>query len=156
MNRHPADGPTRRIVFAGTAAAPSLAVTVRDAPIHDQAEIETVMSALARAGRGGLLILPEAFSAAIVALAARYRLPAVYPVGFFAAAGGLMAYGLEQSDVFRRAAVYVDRIFKGATPADLPVQTPTKFDTVVNLKTAKALGVSLAPSLLATADRVIE
>ncbi len=142
------------------AAAPSLAVTVRAAPVHDEAEIVAAMAALAREARGGLLVLPEAFTvvhrAAIVALAARYRLPAVYPFGFFAAAGGLMSYGLDQSDLLRRAATYVDRIFKGAKPGDLPVQAPIKFETVFNLKTAKALGVTIAPSLLATADEVIE
>lgn len=142
------------------AAAPSLAVTVRAAPLHDEAEIETTMTALAREGHGGLLVLPEVFTtvhrAAIVALAAQNRLPAVYPFGFFAAAGGLMAYGLDQSDVFRRAATYVDRILKGAKPEDLPVQAPTKFETALNLKTAKALGVTIAPSLLTTADEVIE
>ncbi len=142
------------------AAAPSLALTVQDAPIHDEAEIEATMTALAREARGGLLVLPESFTTvhrdAIVALAARYRLPAVYPFGFFAAAGGLMSYGLDQSDLMRRAATYVDRIFKGAKPGDLPVQAPIKFETAFNLKTAKALGVTLPPSLLATADEVIE
>jgi putative tryptophan/tyrosine transport system substrate-binding protein len=141
-------------------AAPSLAVTVRAAPIHDEAEIEAALAALVREGRGGLLVLPEAFAithrAAIVALAARDRVPAVYPFTFFAAGGGLMSYGLDQEDNFRRAAAYVDRIFKGAKPGDLPVQAPTKFETAVNLKTAKALGVTIAPSLLATADKVIE
>lgn len=141
-------------------AAPSLAVTVRAAPIHDEAGIEATVAALAREGRGGLLVLPEVFAvvhrAAIVALAARDRVPAVYPFSFFAASGGLMAYGLDQADMFRRAAAYVDRIFKGAKPGDLPVQAPIKFETAVNLKTAKALGVTIAPSLLATADEVIE
>jgi putative ABC transport system substrate-binding protein len=142
------------------AAATSLAVTARAAPIHDEAEIEMVMTALRREGHGGLLILPEQFTvvhrAAIVSLAARYRLPAVYPFGFFAAIGGLMSYGLDQADLFQRAATYVDLIFKGAKPGDLPVQAPTKFATALNLKTAKALGVTIAPSLLATVDEVIE
>jgi ABC-type uncharacterized transport system substrate-binding protein len=142
------------------AAAPSLAVTARAAPIHDEAEIETTMTALARDGHGGLLILPEQFTtvhrAAIVSLAARYRVPAVYSFPFFAAIGGLMSYGLDQADLFRRAAGYVDRIFMGAKPGDLPVQAPTKFETALNLKTAKALGVTIAPSLVATADEVIE
>ena len=142
------------------AAAPSLAVTVRAAPIHDDAEIEATMAALARVPRGGLLTIPELFTnvrrATIVALATRYRLPAVYPFGFFATAGGLMSYGIDQADLFRRAATYVDRIFKGAKPEDLPVQAPTKFDTALNLTTAKALGVTFGPSLLNAADEVIE
>jgi len=142
------------------AAAPSLAVTVRAAPIHDDPEIEATMAALAREPRSGLLIIPELFTnlhrATIVALTTRYRLPAVYPFGFFATAGGLMSYGIDQADLYRRAATYVDRIFKGAEPADLPVQAPIKFETVINLKTEKALGVTVAPSLLATADEVIE
>jgi len=142
------------------AAAPSLAVTVRAAPIHDEAEVEAAMTALAHEGRGGLLVLPELFSnmhhAAIVATAARDRVPAVYAFRFFVAAGGLMSYGLDQSDLFRRAADYVDRIFKGAKPADLPVQAPIKFELAINLKTAKALGVTFPTMLLAKADEVIE
>jgi putative tryptophan/tyrosine transport system substrate-binding protein len=142
------------------AAAPSLALTVRAAPIHDEAEIEAMMAALAREGRGGLLVLPEAFTTmhrvAIVALASRYRLPAAYPFGFFATVGGLMSYGIDQSDSMRRTAAYVDRILKGAKPGDLPVQAPTQFELLINLKTAKELGVTIAPSLLATADKVIE
>jgi len=142
------------------AAAPSLAVTVQAAPIHDETEIEAVMTALAREGRGGLLVLPEIFTvvhrAAILAAAAQDRVPAVYPFRFFATTGGLMSYGLEPSDLFRRAAGYVDRIFNGAKPGDLPVQAPIKFETAINLKTAKALGVAIAPSLLVAADEVIE
>ena len=148
------------MIQAIEAAAPSLAVTVRAAPIYDEAEIEAVMTALAREGRGGLLVLPEVFTnvhrAAIVALAARDRVPAVYAFRLFVASGGLMSYGIDQSDLFRRAAGYVDRIFKGAKPGDLPVQAPIKFETAINLKTAKALGVAITPSLLATADEVIE
>ena len=141
-------------------AAPSFAVTVRAAPVHDDAEIEAMMAGLAREERGGLLVLPGAFTNvhrdAIVALAARHRLPAVYPFRFFATIGGLMSYGIDHDDLFRRAAAYVDRILKGAKPGDLPVQRPTKFELVINLKTAKALGITVAPSLLATADEVIE
>ena len=92
----------------------------------------------------------------IIRLATQRRLPAVYSFPFFAADGGLMAYGADIMDLFRRSATYVDRILKGAKPGDLPVQTPTKFDLVINLKTAKALGVTIAPTLLATADEVIE
>jgi putative ABC transport system substrate-binding protein len=141
-------------------AAASLGVTVRAAPCRDDAEIEAMMAALAGEARGGLLVLPESFTVshrdAIIRLAARYRLPAVYPFRYYAAEGGLIAYGIDEFEPFRRAADYVDRILKGAKPGDLPVQRPTKFDLVINMKTAKALGVTVAPPLLATADEVIE
>jgi putative tryptophan/tyrosine transport system substrate-binding protein len=137
-----------------------LAVAARPAPVHDDAEIAAIMAALAREERSGLLILPGVFSTvhrdAIVALAAQHRLPAVYAFRFFATIGGLMSYGTDQADLFRRSATYVDRILKGAKASDLPVQPPSKFDLVINLKTAKALGVTVAPELLATADEVIE
>jgi putative tryptophan/tyrosine transport system substrate-binding protein len=141
-------------------AALSLAMTVRAAPVHDDAEIEAIMAALAREERGGILVLPESFTnthrAAIVASAIRHRLPAAYSNPFFAPIGGLMAYGVDRPDLLRRSAAYVDRILKGAKPSDLPVQNPTKFQLVINLKTAKALGITIAPSLLAGADEVIE
>ncbi len=141
-------------------AARSLAVAVEAAPVNDDAEIEAMMARLAREVRGGLLILPDNFTIVhrdvTVALAARHRLPAVYPYRFFAAAGGLLSYGIDLPDLFQHAATYVDRILKGAKPGDLPVQQPTKFELVINLKTAKALGVTVAPSLLAGADEVIE
>ena len=141
-------------------AAPSLAVAVRAAPVNDASEIEARMAGLTHEERGGLLVLPGNFTfvhrEAIVAIAARHRLPAIYPFRFFTAAGGLMSYGIEQEDLFRRAADYVDRILKGAKPADLPIQNPTRFELVINLKTAKALGVTIPPSLLAGADEVIE
>ncbi len=141
-------------------AAPSLSVAVRAAPVHDESEIEAVMAGLARDERGGLLVLPDFFANAhhnaIIALAARYRLPAVYPWRFATATGGLMSYGSEYADLLRRAATYVDRILKGAKPGGLPVQYPTKFELVINLKTAKALGVTFPPSLIAGADEVIE
>jgi putative ABC transport system substrate-binding protein len=141
-------------------SAPSLAVVVRAAPCHDEAEIEAMMAGLAREERGGLLVLPENFnivhSEAIIALAARYRLPAVYPYRFFTASGGLMSYGIDPADLFRRAASYVDHILKGAKPADFPVQNPSKFELVINMKTAQALGITVAPLLLANADEVIE
>ena len=141
-------------------SAPSLAVAVRAAPCRDDAEIEAMMAGLAREERGGLLILPENFNIvhreAIITLAARYRLPAVYPYRFFTTSGGLMSYGIDPNELFRRAASYVDRILKGAKPADFPIQNPSKFELVINLKTAKALGLTVPPTLLARADEVIE
>jgi putative ABC transport system substrate-binding protein len=140
--------------------APSLAVAVRAVPVRAVAEIEAMMAGLAREERGGVLVLPDSFAGAhrdaIIALAARYRLPAVYGYSYFAASGGLMSYGIDPNDLFRRAAAYVDRILKGTKVSDLPVQNPTKFELVINLKTAKALGITVAPSLLAAADEVIE
>jgi putative tryptophan/tyrosine transport system substrate-binding protein len=140
--------------------APSLAVAVRASPCRDDAEIEAMMADLPREGRGGLVILPENFNIvhrdAIITLAARYRLPAVYPYRFFTESGGLMSYGIDPYDLFRRAASYVDRILKGGKPGDFPVQNPDKFELVVNLKTARALSITVAPSLLGTANEVIE
>jgi putative ABC transport system substrate-binding protein len=105
-------------------------------------------------------VLPDVFTSAhyaeIIALSARYRLPAVYPFRFFATSGGLLSYGVDVRDLYRRAASYVDRIFRGASPAELPVQQPTKFELVINLKTAKTLGLEVPPMLLAFADEVIE
>lgn len=141
-------------------AAPSLAVRVRAAPIDSNSEIEAAMAALAREERGGVLVLPSVFTSAhrdlIIALATQHRLPAVYAFPYFAADGGLMSYGVDIADLFRRSADYVDRLLKGANPGDLPIQLPIKFNLVINLKTAKALGITIAPSLLATADEVIE
>jgi putative ABC transport system substrate-binding protein len=153
----PFAGPMLRVIEE---SAPSLAVAVQAAPCHDDAETEAKMSALAREERAGLLVLPENFVIvhrhAIITLAAHYRLPAVYPYRFFTASGGLMSYGIDPNELFRRAASYVDRILKGAKPVDMPVQNPDKFELVINLKTAQALGITVAPSLLTTADEVIE
>ena len=119
-----------------------------------------MMAGLAREGQGGISGAAErlstAYHNAIVALADQYRLPAVYSGRIFAASGGLMSYGIDDIDVCRRSATYVDLILKGAKPADLPVQVPTKFELVVNLKTAKTLGLTIAPALLDNADEVIE
>ena len=141
-------------------AAPSSAVAVRAEPVNSDSEVDAMMAALAREERGGVLVLTSIFTVthrdAIIALAARHRLPAVYAYRFFAEAGGLMSYGVDVADVHRRAADYVNRILKGEKPGDLPVQMPIKFYLVINLKTAKALDITIAPPLLATADEVIE
>jgi putative ABC transport system substrate-binding protein len=133
---------------------------VEPAPVHDQAEIESTTAALAREPDVGLITAADVFTVAnrrlIMGLAERYRLPAMYQYRVFAAEGGLMSYGPDTADIFRRAAAYVDRILQGANPADLPVQQPTKFQLVLNLNTAKALGLTVPPSLLARADEVIE
>jgi putative ABC transport system substrate-binding protein len=142
------------------AAAPSFAVEAIAAPVRDTSELETVIAALAREPNAGLIAMPDSFTDAhrveITSLAARYRLPAVYPFRFFAEVGGLLSHGVDRTDNFRRAATYVDRILKGEKPSDLPVQTPTKYELVINLKTAKALGLELPPTLIARADEVIE
>jgi putative ABC transport system substrate-binding protein len=142
------------------AAAPSFAVEAILAPVHDMSELESVIAAQAREPNSGLIAMPDSFADAhrveITSLAARYRLPAVYPFRFFAEVGGLLSYGVDRTDNFRRAATYVDRILKGEKPAELPVQAPIKFELVVNLKTARALGLDVPPTLLARADGVIE
>jgi putative ABC transport system substrate-binding protein len=141
-------------------AAKSLALAVRAVRVNDDAEIETAMAEVAREERGGVLVLPSACTVvhrdAIVAIAVRHRVPAAYGISLFAASGGLMAYSTDIADLLRRAADYVDRILMGAKPGDLPIQQPTKFDLVINLKTAKALGITISPTLLATADEIIE
>jgi putative tryptophan/tyrosine transport system substrate-binding protein len=142
------------------AAAPSFSVVPIAAAVRDPADVDRVFDALAREPNGGLMVLPDISMAnyrkAIIALAARHRLPAVYPYRYFAASGGLMSYGIDGTDVFRRAAGYVDRILKGTSPGELPIQAPTKYELVINLKTAKALGIEVPPTLLARADEVIE
>jgi ABC-type uncharacterized transport system substrate-binding protein len=142
------------------AAASSFAVKPMAAAAADVAGVEAAIEAFARTASGGLIVLPDVSTAngrdLIIALAARFRLPAIYPYRFYAASGGLLSYGTEVGDVYRRAAAYVDRILKGAKPAELPVQAPTKFELVLNLKTAKMLGLDVTPTLLARADEVIE
>jgi putative ABC transport system substrate-binding protein len=141
-------------------AAASFSVEATEAPIHDTADIERTISSLMREPGGGLIVPPAAFTLShrrqIIELAAQYRLPTMYGVHDFAADGGLLSYGADPLPLYRQAASYVDRILRGANPADLPVQQPTKFQLVINLKTAKALGLSVPPSLLARADEVIE
>jgi ABC-type uncharacterized transport system substrate-binding protein len=128
--------------------------------VPDTSKIEDAIAAFAREPNGGLIILSTSLALAhreqIVASAARHRLPAVYPFRIYVNAGGLVSYGPDQIDPYRRAAGYVDRILKGEKPAELPVQAPTKLELVINLKTAKTLGLEVPPTLLARADEVIE
>jgi putative tryptophan/tyrosine transport system substrate-binding protein len=142
------------------AAAQKLAVEVVAAHVHDPAEIDAAVTALARQPGAGLMLLPDGFNSAhrrqIIDLTVRYRLPAITSGGSFAAAGGLMTYGLAPLDSFRRAAAYVDRILRGEKPSDLPVQQPVKFELVINMKTAKALGLTVPLTLQVAADEVIE
>jgi putative tryptophan/tyrosine transport system substrate-binding protein len=141
-------------------AARSLKVVPIIAPVHNDVEIETAIIALGREPGGGLVVMPDVFTgahrAAIISAAARNNVPAVYSQSFFARDGGLLSYGVDQVDIFRRAAAYVDRILRGAKPSDLPVQFPTKYEMAVNLKTAKALGLTVPQSILLSADEVIE
>jgi putative tryptophan/tyrosine transport system substrate-binding protein len=140
--------------------APLLGLQPIPARVYTPADIDSVLDALARESNGGLLVLPDTFTTVhrdkIVALADHHRLPAVYPLRFFATGGGLMAYGADLVELLRLSASYVDRILRGARPSDLPVQSLTKFELIINLKTARALGLDLPPTLLARADEVIE
>jgi putative tryptophan/tyrosine transport system substrate-binding protein len=140
-------------------AAQTLGAVLKPSPVGNPSDIETALATLAGEG-GGFLILNDIYLGEqrdfIITLAARYRLPAIYPVKTFVPSGGLMSYAVDYPDIFRRAANYVDLILKGTKPADLPVQLPTRFELAVNLKTAKALGLSVPQTLLATADEVIE
>jgi putative ABC transport system substrate-binding protein len=141
-------------------AAPSWAVAASASPAHDAVEIERSISEFVREPNGGLLVLPDGTTnthrGRIVALAARHRVPAIYAFPDIVMDGGLMSYGVDVVDLFRRAASYVDRILKGAKPAELPVQLPTKYQLVINLKTAKALGLNVSSQLQQRADEVIE
>jgi putative ABC transport system substrate-binding protein len=149
------------LLRAAETAAPSLGVELIAARIEsDVPDIERAIAAIASAPNGSIVVAPDSTtnvnSDLIIRLAARYRLPAIYSNKFFVAAGGLMYYGVIAVEQYRQAASYVDRILRGAKPNDLPVQTPTKYETVVNLKTAKALGLTVPPGLLVAADEVIE
>ena len=141
-------------------AARSLKVAVITGPVHSDAEIETAIIAVGREPGGGLVVMPDIFTTAhralIVSVAARNNVPAVYALSDAVKDGGLLSYGPDRVDTFRRAASYVDRILRGAKPGDLPVQFPTKFEMAVNLKTAKALGLEVPPSIMLRADEVIE
>src|SRR5436190_3388700 len=142
------------------AAASSFAMEAIAAPVRDTSELESVVAAQARAPNGGLLVMTDSFlvthRAEITSLAARYRLPALYPYRFFAELGGLLSYGNDGVDNFRRSASYADRILKGAKPSELPVQAPVKFELVINLKTAKTLGLDVPWQLQQRADEMIE
>jgi len=141
--------------------APQKGITTTGLAFRDPAsDIEPAIAAFAKDGMGGLIVLPSGTNTIarkkLFAAALRYRLPAIYPFRQYAADGGLMAYGFEPRDLFRRGATYVDRILRGEKPADLPVQAPTRYELVVNLKTAEALGITFPPTFLATADELIE
>ena len=141
-------------------AASFFDVTPTMTPVNNPAEIENVVAGLGREPNSGLIVSSDVFTVRhrdlIISLASRHRVPAVFPFRFFASDGGLIAYGTDLADLFRRSATYVDRILKGENPRQLPIQAPTKFELVINLKTAKALGIDVPPTLLARADEVIE
>src|SRR5829696_3625061 len=149
-------GYLRALERAASAAGVELIAT----HAHDPADLEQAIETIARQAHAGLIVLPSPLGLVnrdmIVKLAARHRLPAVYPFRYYVASGGFISYGVDTAEVFRRSASYIDRILKGEKPAALPVQQPTKFDLVINLRAAKALGLAMAPSLLARADEVIE
>jgi putative ABC transport system substrate-binding protein len=159
---NPDTSPAGGSFFLGSfeAAASAIALEPITAAVRSDTEIGTIMTELAREPGTGLVVVADIFNtvhrALIIALAARYKLPAVYAFRFFATDGGLTSYGVDLAEQYRQAAVYVDRILKGAKPADLPVQAPTKYELVVNLKTAKALGLAVPPSIRLRADEVIE
>jgi putative tryptophan/tyrosine transport system substrate-binding protein len=142
------------------AAAATFAMQPIPMPLRNATEIEPAIIEFARHSNSGLVIVSDSFIVAhrelVMGLAARHRLPAVYPFRYFAKEGGLVSYGVDRDDSYRRVAAYVDRILRGAKPADLPVEAPTKFELVINLKTAKALGLTVPPVLIARADEVIE
>jgi putative ABC transport system substrate-binding protein len=139
-------------------AAPTFAIEPRPIEVHNEAEIGSVIGGIER--NGGLFVLPDSFNvvhrAAIIEFSAKFRVPAIYYFKYFATDGGLLSYGPDELDLFRRSAGYVDRILKGAEPRNLPVQQPSKFEMVVNLKTAKALGINIPPDVITGADEVIE
>jgi putative tryptophan/tyrosine transport system substrate-binding protein len=145
---------------AAEAVAPSLGVTVTAVDVNDGSEVERAITTFAGQADGGLIVMPHPYTlgnrGSIIILAARYRLPAIYPFRFFATEGGLLSYGPDQIDQWRGAATYVDRILRGEKPGDLPVQAPTKFELVVNLKTARAIGLNIPPAFPLRADEVIE
>jgi putative ABC transport system substrate-binding protein len=157
---NPDGAPISAYMLSLETAARSLKVVPIPAPVHSDVEIETAIIALGREPGGGLVVMPDVFwfvhRAPIISAAARNNVPAVYPLSDVARDGGLLTYGVDQVDTHRRAATYADRILRGAKPGDLPVQFPTKYEMAVNLKTAKALGLTVPQSILLRADEVIE
>ena len=141
-------------------AAPSLAIETTAMPVQNSVELESKVTAFAAKAGGGLIVLPDLFNTShrdtIVAAAARHGLPSVYPFRYFATSGGLISDGVDTGELYRRSASYIDRILKGAKPGDLPIQGPSKFELVINLRTAKALGLEIPQMLLARADEVLE
>jgi putative tryptophan/tyrosine transport system substrate-binding protein len=150
----------RTVMPSIKAPALSAAVEVSAAPVHAKEEIEDVIAAQAHTSGGGLILMPDPFTTTnhdlIVALAARYRVPTIYVERSYAESGGLISYGTDFPELFRQAAGYIDRILKGVKPGDLPIELPTKYELVVNLKSAKALGLTVPESVLSLADKVIE
>jgi putative ABC transport system substrate-binding protein len=158
---NPEAGPyAEKYVQAITPIAPSLGVNLIISPVHDASEMERTLVGLSGEPKSGIIVNPDAFTTAhrglIISLAARYRLPAIYAYRYLAAEGGLLSYGHDIDEPWRRAPSYVDKILRGASPADLPIQLPTKFELIINLTTAKALTLTLSPQLLNRADELIE
>jgi putative ABC transport system substrate-binding protein len=157
---NPDTAPVSAYIPSLETAARSLKVVAIIAPVHSDVEIETAIRDIGREPGGGLVVIPDIFTnvhrAPIISAAARNNVPAVSWQSEFARDGGLLSYGYDPVDSYRRAATYVDRILRGAKPAELPVQLPTKFEMIVNLKTAKALGLTVPPALLARTNEVIE
>src|SRR5262245_18973148 len=159
---NPENAPRQVVFFSGAieAAAPSFGVVLQAVPVHDAPEIERGIEAFARQPNGGIFVMPDltmqSHRELIAALAARHRMPAVYSPRILCPSGGLICYGIDTIEQFRQAATYVDRILRGTKPTELPVQAPTKFEFVINLKTAKAMALIIPPTLLARADEVIE
>jgi len=159
---NPETAPARGSYFTNPLdrTAPPLGIELVQAPVQHDSGVEDVGAKLVREPGGGIIATPDVFTLArreqIVAMAARYGLPGAYPYSYFSKIGGLISYGADTLDLHRRAASYVDRILRGTKPADLPVQQPIKFELVINLKTARALGLEIPPTLLASADEIIE
>jgi putative ABC transport system substrate-binding protein len=156
----PKTTPYEYFVRSATNAAAPLGINVVPSPIGSAADIQRAVEAFVQVPNGGLAVLPDGTAVRnrdlVITLAARHRLPAVFPYRFYVTAGGLMSYGTDSIGPIRQAASYVDRILRGAPPADLPVQAPTKYETIINMKTARAFGFTIPPGLLVAADEVIE